>query len=106
MTVGGWYDNEDLYGALHTSQAIEKQNPGIFNVLVMGPWDHGGWSWRDGDWLGTAYFGQKTGDYYRSKLERRSCSAPVGRKIVRSFGSVRYSAAVPLRNRRMPAHLS
>ena len=69
MTVGGWYDNEDLYGALNTYQAIERQNPGIFNVLVMGPWDHGGWSFRDGDWLGTAYFTQKTGDHYRQKIE-------------------------------------
>ncbi|MGD9561303.1 MAG: CocE/NonD family hydrolase [Pyrinomonadaceae bacterium] len=69
MTVGGWYDNEDLYGALRTYQYIEKQNPKIFNVLVMGPWDHGGWSRRDGDWLGTAYFGAKTGDYYRTKIE-------------------------------------
>ena len=69
MTVGGWYDNEDLYGALHTYQSIERLNPGIFNVLVMGPWDHGGWSRNDGDWLGTAYFGQKTGDYYRRNME-------------------------------------
>ena len=42
MTVGGWYDNEDLYGALRTYHHIEKQNPGIFNVLVVGPSDHGG----------------------------------------------------------------
>ncbi len=69
MTVGGWYDNEDLFGALRTYQHIEKQNPGIFNVLVIGPWDHGGWSRADGDWLGTAYFGQKTGEWYRSNLE-------------------------------------
>ena len=69
MTVGGWYDNEDLYGALKTYQAIEQQNPGIFNVLVIGPWDHGGWSRADGDWLGTAYFTQKTGKYYRENLE-------------------------------------
>lgn len=69
MTVGGWYDNEDLYGALKTYEHIERQNPGIFNVLVVGPWDHGGWSRADGDWLGTAYFTQKTGDYYRRKLE-------------------------------------
>ena len=69
MTVGGWWDNEDLYGALRTYQSIEKQNPGIFNVLVVGPWDHGGWAYRDGDWLGTAYFGEKTGDYYRQNLE-------------------------------------
>jgi hypothetical protein len=69
MTVGGWYDNEDLFGALRTYQHIEKQNPGIFNVLVVGPWDHGGWAGRDGDWLGTAYFTQKTGQYYRENLE-------------------------------------
>ncbi|MDT4896319.1 MAG: uncharacterized protein QOH25_1396 [Acidobacteriota bacterium] len=69
MTVGGWYDDEDLYGALHTYQAIERQNPGIFNVLVMGPWFHGGWARSDGDWLGTAYFGEKTGISYREKFE-------------------------------------
>lgn len=69
MTVGGWYDNEDLYGALETYRSIETQNPTIFNVLVVGPWDHGGWSRADGDWLGTAYFEQKTGQYYREKLE-------------------------------------
>ena len=69
MTVGGWYDNEDLFGALGTYQNIEKQNPGIFNVLVMGPWCHGCWARTDGDWLGTAYFGGKTGIYYREHYE-------------------------------------
>jgi hypothetical protein len=69
MTVGGWYDDEDLFGALNTYQAIEKQNPGIYNVLVMGPWFHGGWVRSDGDWLGTAYFGGKTGIYYREHFE-------------------------------------
>jgi hypothetical protein len=69
MTVGGWYDDEDLFGALNTYQHIEKQNPGIFNVLVMGPWFHGGWARSDGDWLGTAYFGGKTGVYYREHFE-------------------------------------
>jgi putative CocE/NonD family hydrolase len=69
MTVGGWYDNEDLFGALNTYQSIERQNPGIFNVLVMGPWCHGCWARTDGDWLGTAYFGGKTGVYYREHFE-------------------------------------
>ncbi|MCY7377618.1 MAG: CocE/NonD family hydrolase, partial [Pyrinomonadaceae bacterium] len=69
MTVGGWYDNEDLYGALETYQHIERQNPGIYNVLVVGPWFHGGWERGDGDWLGTAYFGEKTARYYQSKIE-------------------------------------
>jgi hypothetical protein len=69
MTVGGWYDNEDLYGALRTYQHVERQNPGIFNVLVVGPWFHGGWARSEGDWLGTAYFGQKTAEYYRNNME-------------------------------------
>jgi putative CocE/NonD family hydrolase len=69
MTVGGWYDDEDLFGALATYESIEKQNPGIFNVLVMGPWCHGCWARTDGDWLGTAYFGMKTGFYYREHFE-------------------------------------
>ena len=69
MTVGGWYDDEDLFGALGTYQYIEKQNPGIFNVLVMGPWFHGGWARSDGDWLGMAYFGSKTSVYYREHFE-------------------------------------
>ncbi|HKR01901.1 MAG TPA: CocE/NonD family hydrolase [Pyrinomonadaceae bacterium] len=69
MTVGGWYDDEDLFGALHTYQHIERQNPGIFNVLVMGPWFHGGWARSEGEWLGTAYFGSKTSSYYHEKFE-------------------------------------
>ena len=69
MTVGGWYDNEDCFGALGTYQSVESQNPGIFNVLVMGPWFHGGWARSDGEWLGTAYFGGKTGVYYRQHFE-------------------------------------
>ncbi len=69
MTVGGWYDNEDLYGALQTYQHIERQNPGIYNVLVVGPWYHGGWERNEGDFLGTAYFGSKTSMFYREKIE-------------------------------------
>jgi putative CocE/NonD family hydrolase len=69
MTVGGWYDNEDLYGALQTYKHIERQNPGIYNILVIGPWFHGGWERSEGEWLGTAYFGAKTSLYYREKIE-------------------------------------
>jgi putative CocE/NonD family hydrolase len=69
MTVGGWYDAEDLYGALKTYEHIEKQNPGIFNILVMGPWSHGGWARGDGDMLGDARFGSKTSLFYRENIE-------------------------------------
>ena len=29
MTVGGWFDAEDLYGAINTYQTVEKQNPNL-----------------------------------------------------------------------------
>jgi putative CocE/NonD family hydrolase len=69
MTVGGWYDAEDLFGALQTYQAIEGNNPGIFNVLVMGPWFHGGWARGDGDKLGQINFYAKTAAFYREHIE-------------------------------------
>lgn len=69
MTVGGLFDDEDAYGAQQTYIHIEKQDPGIFNVLVLGPWFHGGWARSDGEWLGTAYFGDKTSEYYRVNIE-------------------------------------
>ncbi|XXF76924.1 CocE/NonD family hydrolase [Myxococcaceae bacterium GXIMD 01537] len=65
MVVGGWYDTEDLYGPLRTYQAIERQNPGITNTLVMGPWPHGGWSREeDTSRLGDASFGFQTAEPY------------------------------------------
>ncbi|MEM8680955.1 MAG: CocE/NonD family hydrolase [Planctomycetota bacterium] len=68
MTVGGWYDTEDLYGPLKTYASIERQNPGIQNMLVMGPWSHGGWSRGDGETLGTENFGFKTAKYYQEHV--------------------------------------
>lgn len=69
MTVGGWFDAEDLFGALNTYKTIEATNPGARNTLVMGPWFHGGWSRSDGDKLGSVSFGQKTSPAYRETVE-------------------------------------
>lgn len=69
MTVGGWFDAEDLFGALNTYKYIEKQSPGAYNILVMGPWFHGGWSRSEGDLLGDVRFGSKTGVFYRENIE-------------------------------------
>jgi hypothetical protein len=54
LVVGGLFDAEDCFGALRTYDAIEKQNPGNNNTLVMGPWFHGGWSGGTGGWYGEA----------------------------------------------------
>ena len=69
MVVTGWYDAEDLYGSFKSYQAIEKQNPRVKNVLVVGPWHHGGWASVEGDRLGEARFGSKTGAFYRAEIE-------------------------------------
>lgn len=65
LVVGGWYDTEDLYGPLQTYAAIERQNPGIRNTLVIGPWIHGGWTRTDGDRLGDVAFGFATAKSYQ-----------------------------------------
>ena len=69
LVVGGWFDAEDLYGALNTYKAIEKQNPAATNRLVMGPWTHGAWSRPDWSKFGPLNFGSNTSEYYRQNLE-------------------------------------
>jgi len=69
MTVGGHFDAEDLYGTFRTYQAIEKQNPGIFNVLVCGPWAHGQWSNQSAKSLGNIDFGADTAAFYQTEIE-------------------------------------
>lgn len=69
LVVGGWFDGEDLYGALHTYAAVERQNPGAANSLVMGPWSHGQWASGDGSSLGLARFGGTTSAWYQKEVE-------------------------------------
>jgi len=69
MVVGGWFDAEDLYGALNTYQAIEKQNPVNKNHLVMGPWTHGSWAGANWNKFTTYDFGSNTSKYYQDSLE-------------------------------------
>ena len=69
MVVTGWYDAEDLYGSFKAYQSIEKLNPSVNNVLVVGPWHHGGWASVEGDKLGPANFGSKTAAFYRAEIE-------------------------------------
>ncbi len=65
LTVGGWFDSEDLQGPFSAFHAIEQNNPGTENKLVVGPWIHGGWGRLDGRKLGYVDFAANTADYYR-----------------------------------------
>ncbi|MGH9851029.1 MAG: CocE/NonD family hydrolase, partial [Blastocatellia bacterium] len=69
MTVGGWFDAEDVQGPLSIYQAIEKNNPKAWNVLVEGPWCHGCWSRGEGERLGGVSFGSATSKFYRENIE-------------------------------------
>ena len=69
LTVGGWYDAENLFGALEVYKKVKQQSPKTNNMLVMGPWVHGGWSRGDGDKLGDVAFNAKTGEYFREHIE-------------------------------------
>ncbi len=68
LTVGGWFDAEDLEGPFKTFHAIEKNNPGIFNAIAVGPWVHGGWARYQGSSLGRVQFNSDTAEYYREHI--------------------------------------
>jgi len=68
LTVGGWFDAEDLQGPFSTYAAIGRNNPGIFNGIVVGPWVHGGWARYDGNHLGSVGFASNTGQYFRRQI--------------------------------------
>ena len=68
LTVGGWFDAEDLWGALNLYAATERQSPGIENDLVMGPWTHGQWA-EEGRSTGGMDWGSDTAAWYRENVE-------------------------------------
>lgn len=64
LTVGGWFDAEDLAGPLAAYRAIARQSPATDNRLVMGPWVHGGWVGAPGRQLGRVQFQQATSEQF------------------------------------------
>ena len=68
MTVGGWYDANNFYGALHVFESIERQSPGTDNAIVIGPWYHGQWARDEGSKVGQLTFGSKTGEEYQATM--------------------------------------
>jgi len=71
LTVGGVWDQEDLYGPQATYAALERADSAGRNFIVLGPWYHGEWFKEAGDSLGNARFGSATGEHYRREIEAR-----------------------------------
>ncbi|HEY3287801.1 MAG TPA: CocE/NonD family hydrolase [Gemmatimonadaceae bacterium] len=69
LTVGGFYDTEDLHGPWWVYGSIAKQSPSTDNTLIVGPWSHGGWSRGDGTVLGNLRWDYRTGPFYRDSVE-------------------------------------
>ena len=70
LNVAGWWDQEDYYGPLKIYETWEKQDSGQVNTIVVGPWNHGGWSAGPGDRLGPIKFEAPTAWQFREKLQR------------------------------------
>ncbi len=71
LNVAGWWDQEDFYGPLKIYELLERHDSANQNFLVVGPWNHGGWSRSDGQKLGPIDFGSKTSEYYRKNVLAR-----------------------------------
>jgi len=69
LTVGGWYDAEDLAGPLKTYKTLRTDSPQTTHHLVMGPWTHGSWARGDGRVVGNLDFGQDASTWYRQHVE-------------------------------------
>ncbi len=82
MTVGGWFDAEDLYGPLQIYRQIEANNPETYNTLVMGPWSHGDWSRTVAQAVvGNVLFGNNVSDFYQRNIE-----APFFQHFLKNIG--------------------
>jgi uncharacterized protein len=68
LEVGGWWDQEDMWGTQAEYAALEPHDTNHELFMVLGPWNHGGWSptTRHLGWLD---FGTAAGEQYRKKIE-------------------------------------
>ena len=72
LEVGGWWDQEDLWGPQAEYAALEPHNqpsdPAHRVFMVLGPWRHGGWG-QTTRHLGALNFGEAVGDEFRQNIE-------------------------------------
>jgi putative CocE/NonD family hydrolase len=68
LSVGGYYDQEDMYGPQEEYATLEPHDTKHQNFLVLGPWRHGYWS--SSNWnLGNLQYGEPVGTEFRSRIE-------------------------------------
>ncbi|HEX3470112.1 MAG TPA: CocE/NonD family hydrolase [Silvibacterium sp.] len=68
LEVGGWWDQEDMWGPQAEYAALESHNASRKVFLVLGPWNHGQWGLTTRH-LGSVDFGAPIGDQFRKQIE-------------------------------------
>ena len=70
LTVGGYYDQEDMWGPQEEYAKLEPHNTDHDNFLVLGPWRHGYWG-SSSRRLGNLDFDEPIGQEFREQIEAK-----------------------------------
>ena len=70
LSVGGYYDQEDMWGPQEEYAKLEPHDTNHENFLVLGPWRHGYWS-SSSRYLGNLDYGEPIGTEFRARIEAK-----------------------------------
>jgi hypothetical protein len=70
LTVGGYYDQEDMYGPQEEYARLEPHDANHQNFLVLGPWRHGYWA-SSSRHLGNLDYTEPIGKEFRAQIEAK-----------------------------------
>jgi len=68
LFVGGFWDQEDMFGPQEAYAKLEPHDTHQENFIVIGPWNHGQWGATTRR-LGNIQFGEPTTDEFRKRYE-------------------------------------
>ena len=71
LSVGGYYDQEDMFGPQIEYSTLEPHDEKHENFLVLGPWRHGYWSSSSSRHLGNLDYGEPIGKEFRAQIEAK-----------------------------------
>ncbi|HEY2466971.1 MAG TPA: CocE/NonD family hydrolase [Terracidiphilus sp.] len=70
LSVGGYYDQEDMWGPQEEYKMLEPHDSNRENFLVLGPWRHGSWG-SSSRHLGNLNYGESIGKEFRAQIEAK-----------------------------------
>jgi putative CocE/NonD family hydrolase len=70
LSVGGYYDQEDMWGPQEEYAKLEPHDAQHENFLALGPWRHGFWA-SSSRHLGNLDYGESIGNEFRTRIEAK-----------------------------------